>query len=696
MDFSSFFQTEFTPTNAIKGIYSIPLVALSYIIASFASYVALDITERMRNSGERSSKILWLVAGGIAMGMGIWTMHFIGMLAFIMPMPMNYDPYLTILSLILAILVSTFAFNLIKETQVKRGSLIAGGVILGLGIVLMHYTGMASMTGMEIHYIPSIFLLSVMIAIAASEIALWLMLRSNSNRIKIISALVMGLAVSGMHYTGMEAAIFTPDLKEPGPEEHLFNPNTLSSIIALMTISIISIALFASKSWSHVLQLRNKKLIETEAILERKSQELLEANKSLELSIGRIRAILTAAGDGIIVADQTGTIEMINQAVEKIFELPQSQILSHNIFKFIEEKKLKEGTLPMFIEENKEALFEFTLVHQDGKHIPLELNLSSSRIGDELLYIMIMRDVTERKIAEERLNVLNGKLLASARLAGMAEVASCVLHNVGNVLNSINISTQLLLQRDSELVSKTEEFAEVVKLLSEQKSKSSLDAFLKTNKIGQILPEYLSQFAAYADRQQNFSKKELEALNHKVNHIKNIVKMQQKLCADVKNYEYLDLNGLLEDALLITSEKLEGYGIKIQREFQKIASFEGDKVKMLQVLINLLKNAAESMAESRKTEKILILRTKETEKNFQIEIIDNGIGIDPENLAKIFSYGFTTKKDGHGFGLHSSAVAIQQLGGTLNAYSQGKNKGAQFILILPKEELKVGEIYVQS
>ena len=214
MDIGNLFQLGPIPANAMTGTYEISLVILSYFLACMASYVALDITERLRSDESGEGSIFWLLAGSFAMGMGIWTMHFIGMLAFIMPMPMYYDPYLTTLSLLLAVIASAFAFWLIKNRNVKLIPLIFGGVLLGLGIVSMHYTGMSAMLDVKIHYLPSLFFLSIVIAIVTSEVALWLMIKSNTNTqykmlFKIGSSLIMGLAICGMHYTGMAAAIFT-------------------------------------------------------------------------------------------------------------------------------------------------------------------------------------------------------------------------------------------------------------------------------------------------------------------------------------------------------------------------------------------------------------------------------------------------------------------------------------------------------
>ncbi|MBN4668064.1 EAL domain-containing protein [Pandoraea nosoerga] len=189
------------------------LVALSILVATLASYTALDMTGRIVSA--RGSVARWWLAGGaFAMGVGIWSMHFIGMLAFDLPIPLGYDPAITLLSLLIAVVFSAFALWLVCLDTLPWHRLAFGAILMGIGVASMHYTGMAAMR-MEpgIHYTPWIFCLSVLIAIAASGAALWIAfsLRRHSPRTRQLragAAVVMGLAIVGMHYTGMAAAEF--------------------------------------------------------------------------------------------------------------------------------------------------------------------------------------------------------------------------------------------------------------------------------------------------------------------------------------------------------------------------------------------------------------------------------------------------------------------------------------------------------
>jgi diguanylate cyclase (GGDEF)-like protein len=200
----------------VIGSYSLSLVVLSWVVASFASFTALDLASRITASKGLSARI-WLLGGACAMGTGIWSMHFTGMLAFSLPIPMGYDVATTLLSMLIAIVVSGFALLMVTGSTLSRRNLLIGGVLVGLGISSMHYTGMAAMeVSPPIRYDPLLVAASIAIAIAAALAALWIAftLRSNTGRgvyAKLCSAVVMGLAIVGMHYTAMAAAGFAAD-----------------------------------------------------------------------------------------------------------------------------------------------------------------------------------------------------------------------------------------------------------------------------------------------------------------------------------------------------------------------------------------------------------------------------------------------------------------------------------------------------
>src|SRR6185436_20753382 len=202
------------PSIVYVSSYNPMLVAASLFVAILASYTALDMAGRITTAQGRAAR-WWLAGGASAMGIGIWSMHFIGMLAFSLPIPLGYDPIITLLSLLIAIASSVFALWLVCQNNLPWSRLLLGAILMGLGIASMHYTGMAAMRMIPlIHYIPSLFLLSILIAIAASGVALWIAFHlrrpgTRVHRYRAAAGVVMGLAIVGMHYTGMAAAQFS-------------------------------------------------------------------------------------------------------------------------------------------------------------------------------------------------------------------------------------------------------------------------------------------------------------------------------------------------------------------------------------------------------------------------------------------------------------------------------------------------------
>lgn len=199
----------------MQSTYNLWLVAISLLIATLASYTALDLADRISLLAYARRRQIWLAGGALAMGAGIWSMHFIGMLSFSLSIPIGYDFRITIYSFAIAVLVSWFALQTVTRKRLGIFRLFAGGVLMGLGIASMHYVGMAAMLmSPAIHYHPVLFIASIAIAIAASTVALWsaYTLRTAERRHvtakRIGTALVMGVAIAGMHYTGMAAADF--------------------------------------------------------------------------------------------------------------------------------------------------------------------------------------------------------------------------------------------------------------------------------------------------------------------------------------------------------------------------------------------------------------------------------------------------------------------------------------------------------
>ncbi|HXR06248.1 MAG TPA: HAMP domain-containing sensor histidine kinase, partial [Candidatus Acidoferrum sp.] len=288
---------------------------------------------------------------------------------------------------------------------------------------------------------------------------------------------------------------------------------------------------------------------------------------------------------------------------------------------------------------------------------------------------------TAVKEAEAKLAEMHGQLVEASRVAGMAEVATSILHNVGNVLNSVNVSCSVVSDkiRDSRIAS----IAKLAALLKE--NEADLSGFLGSPK-GRQLPAYLSELATHLAGEREEMLRELQALASNIEHIKEIVAAQQSYARTAGVVESVHLADLVNDALDMHKGAMGRHSVKVIREYSEAPPIMVDKHKVLQILINVLHNAKYAVDEGRPPEKRVTVRV---EKNggdtVRVSVVDNGIGIAPENLSRIFEHGFTTRKGGHGFGLHSGALTARELGGTLTAHSEGLGKGARFVLELPMQ-----------
>jgi NO-binding membrane sensor protein with MHYT domain len=542
----------------MNGHYDSSLVALSILVAIIASYTALDLAGCVSASTSSPRKSwTWLIAGAISMGIGIWSMHFVGMLAFHLPMPVAYDLLISLLSMVIAVIVSAIALLILRRPELKTNDLIIGAIFMGIGISAMHYTGMFAMQmSPAIRYNPFLFVASVLIAIGASLAALWIAFQLRSKRSKLAflaklgSASVMGLAITGMHYTGMAAAHF----------------------------ALGSICVAAGAGGIH--------------------------NTVLAIAIG---------GSTVVILSLT----LIVSALDAHFALNNARLAQ---------------TLEKITLELKEA---------------------------------------------------QGELLTTARQAGMAEIANNVLHNIGNVLNSVNVSAGLIGDRMRD--SKTQALAKAVQLMNEHAE--DLGTFFTRDEKGKVLPGYLNKLVATLAAEKQDVAQELDSMIKNIDHIKNIVTTQQSHSGSTSVTEPVQIHDLMEDALRMNIASIARHQITVLKDFAEVPLLLLDRHLVLQILVNLIGNAKHAMDALPDRSHQITLRVGIAEPidrpRLTIRVEDDGEGIAPENMTRLFAHGFTTRKNGHGFGLHSCALAAKEMLGTITAHSEGLGMGAAFTLDLP-------------
>jgi len=411
----------------------------------------------------------------------------------------------------------------------------------------------------------------------------------------------------------------------------------------------------------------------------RVQDELRISRQKFETLVNSIQGVVWEADP------KSFAFSFVSEQAERLLGYPRDQWISDAAFWrshiHPDDQLLAQNFRIQGLEQEKPSQFEYRMIASDGRAVWLrEISTFTMEAGVAKALRGVLFDITEHKQAEEELELLNKRLLESSRLAGMAEVATGVLHNVGNVLNSVNVSSTLICNQVRG--SRTSRLRDVILLLNQ--NSTDLAGFLMNDPKGKIIPSYLTNLAERLLQEQQELLKELELLVKNIEHIKEIVAMQQNYARVSGIIESLSVRNLVEDALQMHSAAMARHGILVIREYQEVPVISMDKHKVLQILVNLIRNAKYAMDTSGRRDKRLTVSIRMNAENFvEVSVTDNGIGISQENLTRIFSHGFTTKRDGHGFGLHSGAIAAREMGGRLYARSEGPGSGATFVLELP-------------
>jgi PAS domain S-box-containing protein len=393
----------------------------------------------------------------------------------------------------------------------------------------------------------------------------------------------------------------------------------------------------------------------------------------------------------LVACDVNGRVTHYNRAAVKLFGIRAQEATGSALesYPITAEVYLPDGTTPVPPENRplaralrgvKVSDAEFIIIRPDGA---VRTVLSSAQrligpAGEPLGALAVVEDITERRRAEGELERVHQQLLVASRQAGMAEVATNVLHNVGNVLNSVNVSASVVSERIRR--SKCTGLARVAALLTEHAGE--LGTFMAGAQ-GRHLPVYLQELAAELISERDAAVAELSAVRSNVEHIKEIVAMQQGYARRGGITDTFDVCVLVEDSLRMNEGAFSRHGVTIIRDFEDVPRVQVDKHKVLQILVNVIRNAKYACAEAAGGPKRVTVRVRAAQGAVLLSVIDTGVGIPKGNLDRIFNHGFTTRADGHGFGLHSSALAARELGGSLQAESAGPGQGATFTLILP-------------
>ncbi len=655
----------------MTGTYDAKLVVLSIAVAALASYSALGVVERMSISRGARSRLTWHLIGATAMGCGIWTMHFTAMLALSLPVPVSYDLGLTALSVAPAIAGSACALHFMAQSSSGFLRLQLGALLMAVGIGLMHYTGMDAMQMQAaMRYDAVLFAVSILVAHVLASLALYIRFRiadsvGRRRFTPILGAAAMGCTVAGMHYTAMAAATYYDSGSGHAMAVAGVSPIVLATVIASMTTLFLGLTIIG-------------------VLIDRRMEEI---NRSLRSSEDRRRTVLQTMLDGLMTVDAAGMIESVNPAAERMLGFERNALVGQCQHASIHHSRPDGTPYPKEDSPIHDTLANGTVQEVesdvfwrcDGSSFPVEY-ISTPMYEEARLIgaVVTFRDISRRKQAEQERSELHRQLLDISRQAGQAEIATGVLHNVGNVLNSVTVSVSVVAERIKQ--SRSINLSKASGMLEE--NAADLAAFLTEDARGRRLPGYLKELATHLESERGSMLQEFESIGDNIAHIKEIVARQQSFASGTGQSEPVAVMELLDSAVAMNVGAR--HGIELVRDYADLPAMVLDKHRVLQIVVNLIRNAKQSVNEQDPECKQITLSVSPVESGrFRIRVTDNGKGIRGEDLTRVFEYGFSTKRGGHGFGLHSAANAATEMGGSLICHSEGPGKGATFELEIP-------------
>lgn len=410
-----------------------------------------------------------------------------------------------------------------------------------------------------------------------------------------------------------------------------------------------------------------------------------------------ISAVAQSANEGMLIFDDSATIRSMNQAAIEFLGVKDSQSAELNVFDLLSGeardyvqrsmelyrkqigKRKRSGENEIDTTPQYQGAIEATLCRAGKPSLEVQVSLSFACLRNKPVYLLVLHDISERKQQQRELEKLNQSLVEASHRAGMSEVATGVLHNVGNVLNSINVSSDMIRRKLKNGPAKG--LRQAVDLMHQNQDR--LGEFFTVDQKGEQLLKYLDCLVEVIHDDSESTLNEVKVLSDRIDHVKQIVDMQQNYARCESVTVKLSVAEAFIDAMMINDAGLQRHGVTIQCDCSGGISIETDRHKFMQVLVNLISNAKYAVSATDRDDKQVKMRARVKDNWLEITVADNGVGIAAENLTKVFSHGFTTKQDGHGFGLHSCALAAKEMGGSLTAESEGEGRGATFRFVIP-------------
>jgi PAS domain S-box-containing protein len=613
------------PATAYPGTYNLGLVVTSVAIAILAAFVALSISGRIAAATTRWARYAWASAGAISMGGGIWSMHFVGMLAFSLPCGITYDPLGTVLSMIPGMLASGIALSAIsKPREPGLSRLSVSAVLIGAGIGAMHYSGMAAMRPEALlRYNPGLVAISIVVAVVLAFVSLSIRFqfrRPQSPRLaaNIIAASVMGCAVAGMHYSAMQASIFFP-LPDAPNHSMALSPTLLALLITTFTFLIAASTLVTTFAGR-----QNELAVSLSAEISRRQRTEEDLRRS-EAYLGEAQRLSHTGSWALDVA--TGQFIHSSEEHHRLFGFdPREGIPVWKDWARRVHREDREGTWDRIrrgISERTDFELDYRTVNPDGtiKYVHALGHPVFNAAGDLVEFVGTSIDVTQRRRAEEaRLDAQN-QLAHVHRVTAMGQLAASIAHEVNQPIAATVTNAQAALRWLDRRPADLQEVRQ---------------ALARIAKDGHRAAEVIDEIRAL---------------------IKKAPPRKDRL----------EINGAIHEVIALTRGEAVKNGVSVQTELiDGLPLIEGDRVQLQQVILNLIINAFEAMSGISEGVRELLISTRKAEPDgVLVAVRDSGPGLAPATLERLFESFYTTKPGGLGLGLSICRSIIEAHGGRL-------------------------------